>query len=217
MKILIAEDDKRLTTLLKMLLVNEGYETVVFHNGLEAYEYFKEGNAFDMALLDVMMPGMDGFTLCERLKEESNIPVVMLTAKATTQDQIDSFNLGADEYISKPFDNNILLLRIKNMLKYVDEHKAYHMSNLTIIPDKMIALIDKEDIQLSRKEYEILEKLILSKNKIVKKEDLIKDIWGDEGSNSRSIDTHIKTLRQKISKGKPEIKTVYGVGYEIKI
>ena len=217
MKILLAEDDQRLSRILQLLLRKEGYDVISFSNGLSAYDYIKEGNPLDLAILDVMMPGMDGYTLCKKIKESSTTPVLILTAKSSVKDQIESLELGADEYVSKPFDNEVLLLRIKNILDKAEHAKFYEVGNLTLVPDKLIALVDDKDIDLSRKEYQVLELIVTNRGSVVSKDQIVKEVWGTLPENSRTVDTHIKTLRQKLGDHAKYLKTVYGVGYELNV
>lgn len=220
--ILVVDDEKKICEFIKACLDNEGYYTKVVYNGKAAISEFNE-DKYNLIILDRMLPDVSGEEVCKYIRERSDIPIILLTAKVEDDDKIDGFKLGCDDYISKPFNIIELLLRVKAILKrssriedreiikYGDELELNTLSHEVKVRD--------EKITLTNTEYKILFTLITNKKKIYTREQLLeKVVEGYYDKGDRAIDSHIKNLRQKIevdSRNPKIIKTVYGVGYRI--
>lgn len=220
--ILVVDDEKKICEFIKACLDNEGYYTKVVYNGKAAISEFNE-DKYNLIILDRMLPDVSGEEVCKYIRERSDIPIILLTAKVEDDDKIDGFKLGCDDYISKPFNIIELLLRVKAILKrssriedreiikYGDELELNTLSHEVKVRD--------EKITLTNTEYKILFTLITNKKKIYTREELLeKVVEGYYDKGDRAIDSHIKNLRQKIevdSRNPKIIKTVYGVGYRI--
>ena len=202
-KVLIVDDDKNICDLLRLYLEKEGYSVILSHDGEEAVVKF---NALkpDLVLLDVMLPGIDGWQVLREIRKKSDIPIMMLTAKSETFDELMSFDLKADEHISKPFDAKIVIARIKNLLR---------RSGMTRYELK----VDGKVVDTPPKELELLFYLASNPNKVYTRDQLLDEVWGFEYyGDSRTIDVHIKRLREKLEgvSDKWLLKTVWGVGYK---
>ena len=216
-RIFIVEDEHRIARFLQIELEHEGFETETEENGTRAYERIMQGN-FDLVLLDVMLPGMDGLTICKRVREVSSLPIIMLTAKDEVEDKVAGLDIGADDYMTKPFGILELSARVRNLLKRVEPAKE-EVSSLTIgevsinrETREVIACGDRTELTL--KEFELLTYLMEHINRVVTRDELLDHIWGyDYDGETRTLDMHIKTLRQKLHDAGAQIKTVRGVGY----
>lgn len=218
-RILIAEDDLNIQDIIKELLTEEGYTVDVAENGQVAYELFKENN-YDLLISDVMMPIMDGHNLVKLVrKTNKNIKILMLTALGEEYDELKGFDLGVDDYISKPFSFNILLKRVEALLRRGAEQEnnvelQYTYGNVELDTEKHVVLVDGKDVALTLKEFEILKLLIENVGKVISRESLLDHVWGySYYGDTRVIDTHIKNLRKKT--GITTIKTVTGIGYKL--
>ena len=213
-KVLVADDEEILRKLVVDFLKKDGYEVVEASNGREAL-LIAQGESPDLCILDVMMPEINGIDVCRRIKESPNpIPVLILTAKDRGEDQIEAFNAGADDYISKPFSLPIMVLRVKSLLKRskVDDDLLY--KDIKVNEAKHEVLKNGVDVGLTPKEFEILLYLLKNKGNVISRETLLSHIWEyDYFGDMRSVDTHIKNLRSKI--GDDIVKTVRGYGYVI--
>lgn len=211
MKILIAEDDPDMQKILVMYLRREGYDVVAVSDGFEALEYLTE-NRTDLAILDWMMPRQSGIDVCRQVREyKIPVKILMLTAKSGSEDEIAGLSCGADEYMHKPFDPRILLLRIRKLLSL--EH-ALTCSELTLNQNTMNVTLAGESVKLTKKEYELLRCLMLNRNIILSRETLLEQVWGaDYDGDDRTVDTHIRRLRGKI--GGQFIVTHVGLGYSL--
>lgn len=216
-KILVVEDDLSIQALLHDFLQEAGYEIVLASDGVEAISLFSI-NAFDLVLLDIMLPKVDGYNVCEIIRKQSNIPVIMLTAMDSEADQIKGFDLQVDDYITKPFSMPVLLRKIAAVLRRVSlsetEKQVMQYRNLILDIPSYKAFVDGRDSDLTPREFEILRELLSHQGRILTRENIINLLWkyefyGDE----RIIDTHIKNLRKKL--GIELIDTVRGVGYRI--
>lgn len=219
-KIFIVEDDKDLNNLLQYNLKREGYEVGSFYSGIGALEKIAEYKP-DLVVLDIMLPKTSGFKICSRLRETPDtelLPIIMLTAKSEESDRVKGFELGADDYVVKPFSPNELLLRIKAVLRRSASGQAdksrLRMGKLVLDEDKAEAKVNGEIIQLTQTEFKLLLFLFRNRDKVFSREDLLSSVWEHKDfEETRTVDTHIKRLRQKLLDCGDLIKTVHGLGY----
>ena len=222
-KILIADDNKQITSILAGYARKEGLEPVIALDGKEALDAFaKYGDEIVMILLDVMMPEVDGFEVCRRLRRESMVPIIMVTARGEDYDKIMGLDIGADDYILKPFSANEVMARVRAVLRRIQvqeqqKQNVYQTGSLFIDLDRYMVKINDEEVSLTKKEIELLWTLAKNKTKVFSRENLLDSIWGyDYYGDSRTVDSHIKRLRAKLDKYEHigwEIKTIWGVGY----
>ncbi len=221
-KILIADDNKQITSILEEYSKKEGYTAKVVYDGLSALESFKELHP-DVVLLDVMMPNMDGFEVCREIRKISNVPIRMITARGEDFEKIMGLDIGADDYIVKPFSPMEVMARIRAVLRRLStpEKKSENIflfSNLKINLDDYSVYIDETLIPLTKKEIELLWTLATNKNKVFSRDNLLNSLWGyDYYGDSRTVDSHIKRLRSKLEAKEHkewDIKTIWGVGYK---
>lgn len=222
--ILIADDNKQITSILDNYCKNEGYDTLIANDGEAAFSLFVERNP-DLILLDVMMPKRDGFEVCREIRKLSNIPIIMITARSEDFEKIMGLDIGADDYIVKPFSPGEVVARIKAILRRITfEEKTSNIlvfDNLTINIDDYNVFIDKTPIPVTKKELELLWTLANNKNKVFSRDVLLNNLWGyNYYGDTRTVDSHIKRLRSKIDEydhPKWEIKTIWGVGYKFEV
>lgn len=226
-KVLIVEDEPDMRLGLKDNLEFDGYEVESAENGKEGYEKITNNN-YDLVLMDVMMPEMSGFEVCKQIRKDGiNVPIILLTAKGEEIDKVRGLELGADDYITKPFSLRELLARVKAVLRRAPEHSAQidkknskiQIGMLTIDFSTFIATSKNKPVQMSHKEFELLHYLWDKRNTVVTRDDLLNKIWGyEESPTTRTVDNFIVRLRQKIEKD-PErphiIITVHGIGYKL--
>ena len=220
--VLIVEDDRNIAELLQMYLEKEGYTVVIANDGGQGLAKFRAISP-NLVLLDVMMPVMDGWALCKAIRAESQVPIIMLTAKSETDDKITGLRSGADDYITKPFEMKEVLARIEAVLRRstgtVPEKKARRLTfdRLTIDMDAFELIVDGKKVDTPPKEMELLYYLASSPNRVYTRNQLLDEVWGfDYFGDSRTVDVHIKRLREKLE-GVSEawsLKTVWGVGYK---
>lgn len=220
MKILVVDDEKTLVKGMKFNLENEGYEVECAYDGAAALELAREGR-FDLIILDVMMPEMDGLEACMKIREFSNVPIIMLTAKSEVFDRIQGLEMGADDYIVKPFEMKELIARINAVLRRTeipnDTSKKLHFDKLTIDLDSYELIVDGKKIDTPPKELELLYHLASTPNRVYTRNQLLDEVWGfDYFGDSRTVDVHIKRLREKVEGVSDQwaLKTVWGVGYK---
>lgn len=217
MDILIVEDNDELAEVLLDFLVAEGYEAEIAGNGYEALELFS-AHSPRLVILDIMLPGMDGFTVCTEIRRLSDVPVIIVSARGEKTDMLDGLGLGADDYIEKPYDIDILLAKINGIFERRYRGRMIKEGSLTIDCAKREVYLDGRPLPLTVKEYELLLLLVTNKEKVISKEELFNKVWGVESeSELQTLTVHIKRLRQKIEKdpGNPRcILTVWGVGYK---
>lgn len=214
-KILIIEDEPDIQELLAAYLRDAGYEIVIAGDGVEALAQFQQG-AFDMILLDLMLPKIDGFGVCELIRRESSVPILMLTALDGEQDQLRGFQMEIDDYVTKPFSMSILLQKIRAILRRtaggMENNRCLHYRDLTLDLDGMEAVLAGRSLDLTTREFELLQALISSPGRVFTREVLLAKLWGyDFFGDERVVDSHIKNLRHKM--GTDYIETVRGVGY----
>ena len=225
MRILVVDDEKLLVKGIKYNLENEGYQVEVGYDGETAVELAKNGN-FDLIILDLMMPKLDGLEACRRIREFSNIPVIMLTAKSEDTDKLIGFEYGADDYVTKPFNILELRARIRALLRRSSNINQNNRSekithgNITIDPDTRVAYKGDEQVDLTVKEFDLIELLMRNPGRVYSRENLLNIVWGYEyQSDIRTVDVHIRRLREKLEQNpaSPElIMTKWGVGYYFK-
>ena len=217
MDILIVEDNDELAEVLLDFLVAEGYEAEIAGNGYEALELFS-AHSPRLVILDIMLPGMDGFTVCTEIRRLSDVPVIIVSARGEKTDMLDGLGMGADDYIEKPYDIDILLAKINGIFERRYRGRMIKEGSLTIDCAKREVYLDGRPLPLTVKEYELLLLLVTNKEKVISKEELFNKVWGVESeSELQTLTVHIKRLRQKIEKdpGNPRcILTVWGVGYK---
>lgn len=208
MKILIADDEKQMVNIITLYLRKEGFEVTVAFDGEEALEQLYE-KQFDLAILDWMMPKLNGVEVCKKIKELKNIKIIMLTAKSENDDEFLALEKGADDYLRKPFDPRILILRIKKILG-IEKVVVFEEFKLDVVGKKLFC--ETEDLNLTRREFDLMECFYKNKGKILSRDQLLDLVWGfDYYGDYRTVDTHIHRLRDKI--GAKYIKTYRGMGY----
>ena len=223
-KMLIADDNKQITSILSNYARKEGFEPVVALDGEEALRLFDEHEPdIAMVLLDVMMPKVDGFEVCRRLRGKSLVPVIMLTARGEDFEKIMGLDIGADDYIIKPFSAGEVMARVRAILRRMQPreektaHNIYRYSNLMIDLDKYAVTVNGSEVPLTKKEVELLWTLAKNSSKVFSRDNLLDSLWGyDYYGDSRTVDSHIKRMRAKLDKFEHpgwEIKTIWGVGY----
>ena len=217
-KILVVEDDLDIQELLKNFLQEVGYEIVLASDGVEALSTFSSAQ-FDLVLLDVMLPKIDGFAVCELIRKQSQVPIIMLTALSGEEEQIRGLDLQVDDYITKPFSMPILIRKIAAVLRrssgpQEDEHKTITYQNLLLDFDNHTATVDGTTHELTQREFEVLKELLTQQGRILTRQNLLDKLWRyDFYGDERVVDTHIKNLRKKL--GIDFIQTIRGVGYKI--
>ncbi|WP_438433000.1 response regulator transcription factor [Gorillibacterium sp. sgz500922] len=219
--ILIADDDPHIRALLRHVLLREGYRVTEAEDGVKAEELSRT-ESFDLAILDVMMPGMDGFALCERLREQEDLPIILLTARDQLSDKEQGYLHGTDDYVTKPFEPEELLFRIKALFRrYLRTANDRIKMNRIVIDRKTAEVTDGETVfLLPLKELELLSQLAQFPGRVFSREELIRLIWGaDYEGDDRTVDVHIKRLRQRFAGYEADftIETVRGLGYKIEV
>ena len=216
--ILIVEDDMDILELLREFLKEAGYEVTSASDGIEAMDLFVK-NKYDLILLDIMLPKIDGFGVCELIRKQSQIPIIMLTALGGEEEQIRGLDLQVDDYITKPFSVPILIRKIAAVLRrssrtQEEGHKAIEYQNLSLNLDNYTATVDGTAYELTQREFEVLRELLTHQGRIMTRQNLLDKLWRyDFYGDERVVDTHIKNLRKKL--GIEFIQTVRGVGYKI--
>ncbi|MFC6348526.1 response regulator transcription factor [Vagococcus carniphilus] len=218
-RVLIVDDDKKILEFITIALENEHFEVYSAENGPEALNIL-EKTLVDLAIVDVMMPEMDGFELTEKIKGFLDIPVLFLTARGELSDKIKGFNLGADDYIVKPFLIEELILRMQTLLKRyrINQQLNISVGKLTLLTEEQLVKVNQHYLDLAPKEFQVLLYLANRKEKVVTREELITKLWGyDYEGDERTVDVHIKRVREKLlsEMSQVEIKTVRGVGYRL--
>ncbi len=219
-KILVVDDEFRLRKIIRDFLTAKNFDVIEACDGEEAIDTFFAGNDIDLVILDVMMPKMDGWEVCRRIRKDSSVPIIMLTAKSEEMDELYGFDIGADEYITKPFSPKILVARVEALLKrnQVLTGSSKCIGDIEINKDAHTVKVKGEDVALSFKEFELLtyfaenQGLALSRNKI------LNNVWDfDYFGDARTVDTHVKKLRSKLLSCGDYIKTVRGIGYKFEV
>ncbi len=220
-KILVADDEARMRKLVKDFLNKEGYEVIEAADGNEALDRFYDDNGISLIILDVMMPGPDGYEVCKEIRSQSDVPIIMLTAKGEERDELQGFNTGADEYISKPFSPKILVARVNALLRRSNKLEADERIEAGgIVLDKIAhtVTIDGTPVELSFKEFELLTYFMENQSVALSREKILNNVWNyDYFGDARTIDTHVKKLRSKIGEKGDYIKTIWGMGYKFEV
>jgi len=219
-KILIADDNKQIVDILKSYLEKEGYEIDYVYDGQACLNKFS--NEYSMILLDVNMPFVDGFEVCKQIRLQSNVPIIMITAYGEDFEKIMGLEIGADDYIVKPFSPKFVVLKIKALLKRInneDGNNIITVDNLSVDLINYSVLINNEKLSLTKKEFELLWVMAKYKNQVFSREKLLDSVWGyDYYGDNRTVDSHIKRLRSKLDKYEHpnwELATIWGVGYKL--
>jgi two-component system OmpR family response regulator len=222
MRLLVVEDNESVCSMLEMFFMKEGYKGEFVHNGLEGYDRFRGGN-WDLLIIDWMLPGMDGVTLCRKIREVSDVPIILLTAKDTESDQVLGLEMGADDYVTKPFSPLTLMARIKAVSRRVQHDVSIHKEHLLetehfkINKDTREVFLDCLKIEnLTPKEFDLLYFFLQNIRQVFTREQLLDKVWGYQYyGDERTVDVHVKKLRKKIgSIEQPYIHTIWGVGYK---
>ena len=220
-KILVVDDESRMRKLVKDFLEREGYVVLEAGDGMEAMEIFYEEKDIALVILDVMMPRMDGWKTCREIRQSSQVPIIMLTARAEESDELQGFNLGVDEYISKPFSPKILVARVEAVLRRSNAIAAGETIDAGgIVIDKAAhqVKIDGGEIDLSFKEFELLTYFVENQGIALSREKILNNVWNyDYFGDARTIDTHVKKLRSKLGEKGNYIKTIWGMGYKFEV
>lgn len=219
--ILVVDDESRMRKLIKDFLVKKQFVILEAENGEDALKVFDENKEkIDLILLDVMMPKLDGWSVLRSIRQSSNIPVIMLTARAEEQDELFGFELGVDEYIAKPFSPKILVARVEALLKRtkIDKSEIKDYDGIVINEKGRTIAVDGKLIELSLREYELLKYLLDNENIALSRDKILNNVWNyDYYGDSRTIDSHIKKIRHKLGKKGKYIQTMRGLGYKFEI
>lgn len=220
-KILVVDDESRMRKLINDFFKVKGYSIVEAADGEEALEIFeKQGDSINLVLLDVMMPKLDGWSVLRQIRQKSDVPIIMLTARGEEQDELFGFELGVDEYISKPFSPKILVARVEAILKrtQIKEKDIKNYGGIIIDSDGRTVEVDSKKIDLSLREYELLKYLVDNAGIALSRDKILNNVWNyDYYGDSRTIDSHIKKIRHKLGKKGKYIHTMRGVGYKFDV
>lgn len=219
-KILVVDDESRMRKLVHDFLVKKDYAVLEAENGEKAVDLFFEEKEIALIILDVMMPKMDGWQVCRTIRQYSAVPIIMLTAKSDERDELLGFELGVDEYISKPFSPKILVARVEAILRRsgVTTSELLEIGGIVLDKSAHLVKIDGEPIDLSVKEFELLSYFIENKGIALSREKILNNVWNyDYYGDARTIDTHVKKLRSKMGEKGDYIKTIWGMGYKFEV
>lgn len=218
LKILVVDDESRMRKLVKDFLVKSNYDVVEAEDGSQALDIFYEQKDIALIILDVMMPKIDGWQVCREIRQYSKVPVIMLTAKSDERDELQGFQLGVDEYISKPFSPKILVARVEAILRRTNQlgsNEKLEAGGIVIDKAAHSVTIDGEPVDLSYKEFELLYYFLENKGIALSREKILNSVWNyDYFGDARTIDTHVKKLRSKMGDKGDLIKTIWGMGYK---
>ena len=220
-KILVVDDESRMRKLVKDFLEREGFEVLEAGDGMEAMDIFYEEKEIALIILDVMMPKMDGWQVCREVRQSSKVPIIMLTARSEERDELQGFDLGIDEYISKPFSPKILVARVEAVLRRthgIDASSVMDAGGIEIDKSAHMVKIDGKEIDLSFKEFELLTYFVENQGIALSREKILNNVWNyDYFGDARTIDTHVKKLRNKLGDKGNYIKTIWGMGYKFEV
>ncbi len=222
-KILVADDEARLRKLVCDYLVRDGYQVVEAADGEEAMDLFYANRDIDLAILDIMMPKLNGYDVCKEIRENSTIPIIMLTAKSEENDVLNGFSYGADEYLSKPFSPKILMAHVSALLRRVDGFveggsETLEAGGIVVNKQAHTVFVDGQEIILSVKEFELLTYFLENQGIALSRDKILNGVWDyDYFGDARTIDTHVKKLRAKIGEKGSYIKTIWGMGYKFEV
>lgn len=219
--ILVVDDESRMRKLIKDFLVAKGYSILEAEDGEKALEVFEDNKKkINLVILDVMMPKLDGWSVLRQIRQESKVPIIMLTARGEEQDELFGFELGVDEYISKPFSPKILVARVEAILKRTnqDKREIKDYGGIQINQEGRTVTVDGKTIELSLREYELLVYLVNNENIALSRDKILNNVWNyDYYGDSRTIDSHVKKIRHKLGKKGKYIKTIRGIGYKFEM
>ena len=219
-KVLVVDDESRMRKLVKDFLQRENFEVLEAGDGSEALDVFFENNDIALIILDVMMPKMDGWQVCKEVRSYSKVPIIMLTARSDEKDELQGFELGVDEYISKPFSPKILVARVEAILRRTQKGEAggeiLEVGGIHLDKAAHIVEIDGQSVDLSYKEFELLAYFMENRGIALSREKILNNVWNyDYFGDARTIDTHVKKLRSKLGQKGDLIKTIWGMGYKL--
>lgn len=220
-KILVVDDESRMRKLVKDFLTREGYTVLEAGDGMEAMDVFYADKDISLIILDVMMPKMDGWQVCREIRESSKVPIIMLTARSEERDELQGFELGVDEYISKPFSPKILVARVNAILRRTlgnTDGDVLEAGGIVIDKAAHIVKLDGKQIDLSYKEFELLTYFVENQGIALSREKILNNVWNyDYFGDARTIDTHVKKLRSKLGNKGEYIRTIWGMGYKFEV
>ena len=220
-KILVVDDESRMRKLVRDFLVKKDYVVIEAEDGQQAVDLFFEDKEISLIICDVMMPKMDGFEVVKEIREYSKVPIIMLTAKGEERDELNGFEIGADEYISKPFSPKILVARVDALLRrsnLISEDEKIEVGGIILDKAAHIVTIDGNAIDLSFKEFELLTYFLENQSIALSREKILNHVWNfDYFGDARTIDTHVKKLRSKMGDKGDYIKTIWGMGYKFEV
>ena len=221
LKVLMVDDESRMRKLVSDFLTRKGYQVIEAGDGEEAIDKFYEDKNISLVILDVMMPKMNGWDTCRQIRKNSNVPIIMLTAKSDEASELNGFDCGADEYISKPFSPKILTARVDALIRRsysIDSSEMIDVGGIVINKTAHIVKINDEEIELSFKEFELLTYFVDNKGIALSREKILNNVWNyDYFGDARTIDTHVKKLRKKLGDKGDYIKTIWGMGYKFEV
>ena len=221
LKILVVDDESRMRKLVKDFLTKKGFTVIEAGDGEEAVDKFFEVKDIALIILDVMMPKMDGWQVCREIRQYSKVPIIMLTAKSDEKDELQGFDLGVDEYITKPFSPKILVARIEAILRRgsgTSTGEILEADGIHVDKDAHEVTVDGKPVDLSNKEFELLTYFMENKGIALSREKILNNVWNyDYFGDARTIDTHVKKLRSKLGPKGDNIKTIWGMGYKLEV
>lgn len=221
LKILVVDDESRMRKLVKDFLIKSNYDVIEAEDGAQAVDIFFEQNDIALIILDVMMPRVDGWQVCKEIRAYSKVPIIMLTAKSDERDELLGFELGVDEYISKPFSPKILVARVEAILRRAGQSSAddvIEAGGITVNKAAHSVSVDGQPVELSYKEFELLTYFMENKGIALSREKILNSVWNyDYFGDARTIDTHVKKLRSKLGGKGDLIKTIWGMGYKFEV
>ena len=221
LKILVVDDESRMRKLVKDFLSKKGFEVIEAENGEQAVDIFFATKDIALILLDVMMPKMDGWEVCREIRKMSQVPIIMLTAKSDEKDELLGFELGVDEYITKPFSPKILVARVEAILRrsnVIGPDDVIEVGGIRLNKAAHEVTVDGEPVELSFKEFELLSYFVTNQGVALSRERILNNVWNDDYfGDARTIDTHVKKLRSKLKDKGEYIKTIWGMGYKFEV
>ena len=220
LKIMVVDDESRMRKLVRDFLVKQDFDVIEAEDGEEALNKFYAQKDIALIILDVMMPKINGWEVCREIRENSKVPIIMLTAKGEESDELQGFGMGADEYISKPFSPKILVARVEAILRRTSKKDEEILEVGGIKIDRLghQVLVDEKEVELSYKEFELLTYFIENKGIALSREKILNHVWNyDYFGDARTIDTHVKKLRSKLGQKGEYIKTIWGMGYKFEV
>ncbi len=220
LRILVVDDESRMRKLVKDFLVRKNFEVIEAENGEQAIDIFFSTKDISLVILDIMMPKLDGWQVCKEIRQYSKVPIIMLTARGDEKDELQGFDLGVDEYISKPFSPKILVARVEAVLRRTlqTEEEILEVGGIILDKNAHLVKIDGQEVDLSFKEFELLSYFVTNQGVALSREKILNNVWNyDYFGDARTIDTHVKKLRYKMGQKGDCIKTIWGLGYKFEV